>query len=433
MMQRGISTFFVLILVLGGFGLLLWRNAAPVAPISPVLPTQAISTQDTNTISQLFQQNFGENSTPLPTIAVPTPGNPTPTLALPAGSPIPISAADINSGAVAVVAVVGVTPTLPPPTLTPFAPGAEITVQSVTREAVRWQPPPLIPPISRDPLGRDHYWLRRPVDSNANNAATTFYPYGSDGTDPANPLRVHHGIDMPNPIGEPVRAAGSGVITWAADGRQAEVSSFQNSPSYGNVIVIKHDFGYDNIPVYTLYAHLSASFVQAGQTVEAGQVIGQVGGSGNVTAPHLHFEVRFGKDPRSNDDHRYGSTYNPLLWVVPYVGHGVIAGRVIDADGNWILDADVTIRSRVTGLTERATTTYVFLDTGFDVNPDPIWQENFAVADIPAGRYDVITTIYGQRVIGQVTVVEGTTAFIELKPPDAATPAATDVAAQNGG
>ncbi len=432
-MQRGISTFFVLILVLAGFVLLLWRNAAPMAPVSPLLPTQAVPTEGANSISQLFQQNFGENSTPLPTVAVPTQGNPTPTLSLPIGSPIPISAADVNSGAVSVVAVMGITPTLPPPTLTPFEPGAEITVQSVTREAVRWQPPPLIPPISRDPLGRDHYWLRRPVDSNANNAATTFYPYGSDGSDPANPLRVHHGIDMPNPIGEPVRAAGSGVITWAADGRQAEVSSFQNSPSYGNVIVIKHDFGYDNIPIYTLYAHLSASFVQAGQTVEAGQVIGQVGGSGNVTAPHLHFEVRFGKDARSNDDHRYGSTYNPLLWVVPYVGHGVIAGRVVDADGNWVMDADVTIRSRVTGLTERATTTYVFLDTGFDVNPDPTWQENFAVADIPAGRYDVITTIYGERVIGQVTVVEGTTAFIELKPPDAETPAATDVAAQNGG
>jgi hypothetical protein len=58
------------------------------------------------------------------------------------------------------------------------------------------------------------------------------------------------------------------------------------------------------------------------------------------------------------------------------------------------------------------------LDSGFDVNADPEWQENFVVPDVPVGRYDVITTINGQRILQQVEVFEGMTAFVELKPPE---------------
>ena len=57
---------------------------------------------------------------------------------------------------------------------------------------------------------------------------------------------------MPNPIGEPVRAAGSGRVIWAADGREEEAGIFQNSPAYGNVVMIEHDFGYRGQPLYTL-------------------------------------------------------------------------------------------------------------------------------------------------------------------------------------
>ncbi len=410
----------LLVVVLAVFGVALWRNAAPTAPILAVLPTEAIPTQDVETVSQLLRQGF-VNSTPLPTVAIPA--NPLPTLVLPESITVtPVSAAElVSSGAGLALPVF--TPTLPQPTLPPGTPGAVITVQSVTSAPDDWSPPPLIPPISRDPLGRDHYWLMRPVDSNANNAVLSYYPYGSDGPDASNPLRVHHGIDMPNAIGEPVRAAGDGIVTWSADGRQAEAAIFQNSPSYGNVIVIKHDFSYNGIPIYTLYAHLSASFVQPGQRVTGGQVIGQVGNTGRVSGPHVHFEVRAGIDPASNDDHRYGSTFNPVLWMVPYVGTGVIAGVVKDRDGNLVMDAPITIRSRATGTNERTTTSYVFLDNGYDVNPDPQWQENFAVPDVPVGRYDVIASIYDERVIAQVTVFEGLTTFIEMKPPEAVNPA----------
>jgi murein DD-endopeptidase MepM/ murein hydrolase activator NlpD len=412
-MSRGVSTFLLLV-VIAGFGVMLWRNAAPTAPLLSALPTQAAPTENPNTISQLLQANFGQNSTPLPTIALPTESS------LPTLPPIqaaliasPISAEALTSNEPTVAPLVIATPTVPPEAVATSQGAEAVEVAAVTTNQERWSLPPLIPPISRDPLGRDHYWFMRPVDSDANNAVLSYYSYGSDGPDPSNPLRVHHGVDMPNPIGEPVRAAGSGVIVWAADGRQGETAIFQNSPSYGNVIVIEHDFGYQGKKLWTLYAHLSAAFVRQGDVVAAGQVIGQVGGTGNVTNPHLHFEVRLGA---ADSDNRYANTYNPILWMVPYVGHGVIAGRVTDRDGTIVMDAGITIRNRANGTTIRTTTSYVLLDNGFDVNSDPLWQENFAVADIPVGRYDVIADIYGERVIRQVQVLEGVTSFVEISP-----------------
>jgi murein DD-endopeptidase MepM/ murein hydrolase activator NlpD len=406
----GIPTLFLMILVLGGFGFLLYVNSSPVTPLSAVIPTQVDPTAEVNAWQAILSEGFGENSTPLPTIAIPTKAFVPPTLPpSQLATDVPLIAIDVVQNADSQVADV-ITPTIPAPTATNVGDGIAITVEYVTRAPSEWQPPPLIPPLSRDPLGRDHYWLTRPVDSNANNAVLFYYPYGSDGPEKDNPYRVHHGIDMPNPVGQAVRSAGSGIVVWTADGRaQEEVPIFQNSPSYGNVIVIEHDFGYRGKPIYTLYAHLSASLVQQGQVVQAGEVIGQVGNSGRVTGSHVHFEIRVGENA-------YRSTFNPALWMVPYVGHGVIVGRVVDQDENFVQDADITVRNRLNGLVQDTTTSYIQLGTGFDINSDPVWDENFVVADVPAGRYDVLVTIDGERVIRQVDVIEGTTTFVELAP-----------------
>jgi len=412
--SSGLPTILILIIVLFGFGALLLVNSSPALSVAPVIPTEEDIQSEGSAWQEILSEGFGENSTPLPTIAIPTREFVPPTLpASIQATSTPFNAFDVgqaNNSSVADVA----TPTVLAPTATNVGDEIVITVEYVTRAPSEWQPPPLIPPLSRDPLGRDHYWLTRPVDSNANNAVLFYYPYGSDGPEKDNPFRVHHGIDMPNPIGQAVRAAGSGTVVWAADGRsQQDVPIFQNSPSYGNVIVIEHDFGYRGQPIYTLYAHLSASLIEAGQYVEAGEVIGQVGNSGRVTGPHVHFEVRVGENA-------YRATYNPALWMVPYVGHGVIVGRVIDNDENLVQDADITVRNRSNGLVQDTTTTYIQLGTSFDVNADPVWDENFVVADVPVGRYDVIATINGERVIRQVDVIEGTTTFVELSPVDEA-------------
>lgn len=89
----------------------------------------------------------------------------------------------------------------------------------------------------------------------------------------------HSGLDLSARQGTVVRAIGGGTVMHAGYGYAGA--------AYGNHVVIKHSDGR-----YTLYGHLSASVVRAGQTVSAGQMIGNVGSTGNSSGPHLHFEVR---------------------------------------------------------------------------------------------------------------------------------------------
>jgi murein DD-endopeptidase MepM/ murein hydrolase activator NlpD len=409
--NSGISAVVLVVAALAIFGFLIWRNAQPAAAPRVIVPTEAAPTAAENSWQAILEAGFGSDTTPLPTIAIPTQPFVPPTLsAQTAGTPVAASSIGLNDAAL-VTPFALVTPTLPPPTAPLALTEIPITQVPVTLPPQEWRPPPLIPPISRDPLGRDHYWLIRPVDSNANNRGLFYYPYGSDG--PNDEWRVHAGLDMPNPIGETVRAAGDGTVVWAADGLRVQGGSFQDTYSYGNVVVIQHDFGYRGRPVFTLYAHLALVNVTPGQRVQSGDVIGLVGNTGRVTGPHVHFEVRLG-EPGNTDVPTYANTYNPVLWMAPYVGTGVIAGRVTDAFGNPVIDADVTIRGRASGQIVDTTTTYIFQNTGVDVNPDPIWNENFVVGDVPVGRHEVIADIGGQRVSVFVEVVEGTTSFVEL-------------------
>jgi murein DD-endopeptidase MepM/ murein hydrolase activator NlpD len=86
---------------------------------------------------------------------------------------------------------------------------------------------------------------------------------------------MHYGVDMAAPIGTKYYAAHAGTVILAAwDG------------GYGNAIKIDHGNG-----VETVYGHSSKLLVTAGQHVEAGQLIGLIGSTGDSTGPHLHFEV----------------------------------------------------------------------------------------------------------------------------------------------
>ncbi|WP_412571711.1 peptidoglycan DD-metalloendopeptidase family protein [Turicibacter sanguinis] len=86
----------------------------------------------------------------------------------------------------------------------------------------------------------------------------------------------HYAIDISASTGQSVYAADNGVV----------VSASYNA-AYGNVILINHKNGY-----YTRYAHLNSMNVKAGDIVEAGQLIGGAGNTGNSTGTHLHFEIR---------------------------------------------------------------------------------------------------------------------------------------------
>ena len=92
----------------------------------------------------------------------------------------------------------------------------------------------------------------------------------------------HTGIDLWQPVGTPVYAAEGGDILAAGI-----INNSYGNSQYGKCILINHRNGY-----YTFYAHLDTVLVQVGQSVLAGTKIGTVGQTGNVTGPHLHFEVR---------------------------------------------------------------------------------------------------------------------------------------------
>ena len=115
---------------------------------------------------------------------------------------------------------------------------------------------------------------------------------GSSGFDPIWPLpgvtyisdhfggaRGHKGMDIAGPWGTPIVAA--------ADGQVIEANATDSwGYSWGYYVLIYHNGTYT-----TRYAHMSSLIVSAGQYVEKGQIIGYEGATGNVTGPHLHFEV----------------------------------------------------------------------------------------------------------------------------------------------
>ncbi len=89
--------------------------------------------------------------------------------------------------------------------------------------------------------------------------------------------RNHNGLDLGLRTGEPVMAAFEGMI---------RISHY--STSYGNVVVVRHKNGLE-----TLYAHMEARFVQPGQWVQNGQILGLGGNTGRSYGAHLHFEFRY--------------------------------------------------------------------------------------------------------------------------------------------
>jgi murein DD-endopeptidase MepM/ murein hydrolase activator NlpD len=85
----------------------------------------------------------------------------------------------------------------------------------------------------------------------------------------------HQGLDISTARGQEVYATANGTVESAA-----------YTGEYGNLIVVRHDFG-----LTTRYGHLSKFNVRPGQTVRRGEVIGFVGSTGRSTASHLHYEI----------------------------------------------------------------------------------------------------------------------------------------------
>jgi len=102
---------------------------------------------------------------------------------------------------------------------------------------------------------------------------------------------AHQAIDIGAPYGSPVYAARAGRVVrsgWARTG-------------YGYTVILDHGEG-----LQSLYSHMKGEWVRVGDWVERGQLIGEVGSTGNSSGPHLHFEIRVD-----------GERVNPLDFLPP--------------------------------------------------------------------------------------------------------------------
>lgn len=109
--------------------------------------------------------------------------------------------------------------------------------------------------------------------------------------------RAHAGLDLDAPVGTPVFAVADGVVELARYGDVMYGSDILLAfrPSAPLLTYLSRTGNADDDGVlFAHYAHLSAVFVETGQTVRRGTTIGRTGTSGNADQkyPHLHFEIR---------------------------------------------------------------------------------------------------------------------------------------------
>jgi len=258
-----------------------------------------------------------------------------------------------------------------------------------------WRPP--LYPTPWVPTPYDHFYFSRPIAADEINWPLADYRYGGMFL----PGVIHTGIDIPIKVGTPVLAAGSGRVTWAGYGLYQGVEDATDP--YGLAITIKHDFGFQGDNLYTVYGHLNRIDVLVGQYVVAGEMIGLSGDTGKVTGPHLHFEVRIGKN-------NFFVSRNPELWLAPPQGWGILAARLLTTGGNLLNGVTVTIRSKQTNQTW-----YVKSYHQGAVNSDPYYRENLVIGDLPAGEYVVWLPYEGTTYNTDITISPGMVSYFSFR------------------
>jgi murein DD-endopeptidase MepM/ murein hydrolase activator NlpD len=251
-------------------------------------------------------------------------------------------------------------------------------------------------------------WFRRPIALTDNSYIDQTYRYGS--TMGGN-FQQHQGVEFNNPDGTPVSAIGSGTVVYAGPAEQGALT-----------VTIRHDTSVSangkRYRVYSTYYHNSALLVKVGRKVTKGTMIARVGNTGRATNDHLHLEISASPvDSLSaivDSTQRFPPyTSNPELWIEPLPGTGIVAGQVVDASGGPVPQA------RIYGITKLnpVETPFSFAETyGDKAHPHPLYNEHFAVSDVPPGTYTMGTEIGGKKVFRQVTVEEGKLTWVVFKP-----------------
>ncbi len=338
---------------------------------------------------------------PLPTpTPLPVPPTPDPSrliteevVALPTVAVVSIAGALLSPAVVSPTATPEPTPTpSPTPTREPSARGPGRLWSTFTPR-----------PASEN----DHFWIGRPfANVRANQQASPNYQFGSTG---GNRYRPHHGLDIANPVGTPIRAGVSGTVVHAGPDDVNLLGPYNNF--YGLAVVIRLDrrlpVAGGELDVYVLYGHMSDVQVQVGQHVQPDDVVGLVGMTGIAIGPHLHVEVRLGANT-------YQHNVNPYLWLEPEEGNGVVAVRLLTANGRTWAGARLSLTRFADGVAVWSRQIETYLDTE-QIGPDPAWGENGAMGDVPAGHYYLVGTVNGEPIRVELNVEAGATTFVEIR------------------
>lgn len=169
--------------------------------------------------------------------------------------------------------------------------------------------------------------------------------------------------------------------------------------------MIRHSFGHNGALLYTVYAHLDRVDVKRDQYVEAGELIGLSGETGITSGPHLHFEIRM--DEEGNG---FFSTRNPELWLVPPQGWGVLAGRVMNTGGRKVEGQLVIVRPPGGEQFWRANSYHY----GY-IYPDPYYQENLVISDLPAGKYEIVINYLSRIYTHEIEIYPGLVSYFSFR------------------
>ncbi len=255
---------------------------------------------------------------------------------------------------------------------------------------------PTSPPVSTETCNDEicivpgNFLLARPIGPDGRNTIDHSFRFGEYHRATR---RAHHGVDFLNSTGTPVLAAADGEVVVAGDDSQTPYAIYPDT--YGNLVILEHHLPGIADTVYTLYAHLSQISVATGESVQAGQEIGQVGMSGNIRGSTLHFEVRL-------QDNNYQAARNPELWLelLPDENgqlQGALAGLILNSQGDYVHMPNIVIE-RLGGPGQPALD-QLYLKT---YNEDHLvgmspWKESFAVGNLPAGSYQISFWLNGMQ------------------------------------
>lgn len=133
-------------------------------------------------------------------------------------------------------------------------------------------------------------------------------------TDPVTGAQAFHsGSDLAAPAGTPILAIADGVVSFAGE-----------RGTYGGLIVVEHTVGGERIASYYAHMYDDGIHVTVGESVAAGQHIGDVGSAGKSTGPHLHLEIHPGGEGES--------TVNAMVWLTEHHAAGLAGAEVASAN-----------------------------------------------------------------------------------------------------